>query len=94
MTQTLVAASCIETFLCACVMTCQFCVTLVDVDTGATVSGQRVANRTSTDKRAGCVVTVELTRRWRHRLTLVYVYTLALSLSDVHLVASVTQTPV
>ena len=70
-------------------------ITLVHVKTRASVTGQRVADRTGTAERAGCVATLELTRYRRDKgLALVYVDTLTLPLTDVHLVASVTEAAV
>ena len=93
-TDALITASRVETLLCACVKSGDVAVALVDVDAGARVRRQCVSGRACADERAGCVATCELAGRRRHRLTLVDVDALTLSLVDVDLVAGVTETPV
>ena len=93
-TNTLVAAASVEALVSTRVMTVCGRVTLIHVQTGASIAGQRVAEWTRADKHAGCVAALKLTRSRAECVTLIHVHTLALSACQVHLVASVTQTPV
>jgi len=69
--------------------------TLVNVETGASIGGQRVARGTRAQVGAGRVATTKLTQRWLlDDGTFVDINALALTVSNVNLVASVAQAAV